>query len=143
MKKTFILLLLLLAFVHVNAQNKINLKSHLVNKDWYIEFISYQRTGVGEDFEPNKKANSLIFKSNGAYKLKINDDERQGKYLIENGLLFLYIQNNESLESSMAMDADKCIVFKIKILNQDSFKMSTIPSDVLEGWDYLIKRYAK
>lgn len=133
----------MLAFVHVYAQNKITLKSHLVNKDWYVEFISYQRTGVGEDFEPNKKRNSLIFKSNGVYKLKINDDEREGKYLIENGLLFLYDQNNASLENSMAMDADKCVVFKIKILNQNSFKMSTIPSDVLEGWDYLIKSYNK
>lgn len=141
--KRYYIGLLFIMFVGISkAQTKtVNIQSFLINKSWFIDFVGYQRTKVGQDYGQNKKTNLLIFKSNGDYSLKYDEVERSGRYLIQNGLIFLYNGEEPLLETSLAMDEDKCVVFKFKVINQNSFQMSTISALEVEGWDYLVKKY--
>jgi hypothetical protein len=124
MKKLVILFVAVLFAVNAFSQVRrtVNFESLLINKQWYIKYDAYERTGVGDKYEKDKRRNLLELKSNNNYTLKLDGIERSGTYLIENGLLFLFTDNDYEL----AYEKNKCVAFRLKMKSLDTFQLTSV-----------------
>lgn len=124
MKKMFILIFVISFALNAFSQTnkKLNLKSCLVNKEWYVKFDSYERTGVGDTYKKDKQNNLFILKANNQYLLKLDGVERSGAYLIESDFLFLFVDGDYEL----AYEKSLCVAFRIKLINPEGFAITTV-----------------
>lgn len=107
-------------FSQTNKQ--LDFKSFLINNEWYIKSDAYERTGVGDMYEKDKRSNLFMLKANNEYLLKLDGVNRSGTYLIEGGFLFLFVDN----EYELAYERNLCVTFRLKLINQAAFEITTV-----------------